>query len=277
MKKQIRKLLRNRNVSIGFFLTVSILAITLVGNLFVGDPQRMNFERILEAPSSQFLFGTDDFGRDLVARVFHGARLSMLIGFSVMIATTIVGSAIGLVAGAFQRMRFLMRIMDAMMAFPSLLLAIGLMAAMGSNAFNVVLALSIVYVPRMARVVESSVLQLREETYVEAAYALGIPTSRILFRHILPNGIAPIIVQSTFVFAFGVLAEAALSFVGIGVQPPTATLGNILGAARPMLREAPWLSFIPGAVIFSLVLGVNMLGDGLRVVMDPKETDIAGC
>ena len=277
MKKQIRKLLRNRNVSIGFFLTVSILAITLVGNLFVGDPQRMNFERILEAPSSQFLFGTDDFGRDLVARVFHGARLSMLIGFSVMIATTIVGSAIGLVAGAFLSMRLLMRVMDAMMAFPSLLLAIGLMAAMGSNAFNVVLALSIVYVPRMARVVESSVLQLREETYVEAAYALGIPTSRILFRHILPNGIAPIIVQSTFVFAFGVLAEAALSFVGIGVQPPTATLGNILGAARPMLREAPWLSFIPGAVIFSLVLGVNMLGDGLRVVMDPKETDIAGC
>jgi len=273
--KQFRRLLRNTSVSFGAILTLTILAATLIGAFFVGDPLKMNFGHILEGPSSRFLFGTDDFGRDLVARVTHGTRLSVGIGLAVMAATTIAGTVIGLLAGSFRRMSFLMRIMDAMMAFPSLLLAIGLMAAMGSNALNVVLALSIVYTPRMARIVESSVLQLREEVYVEAARALGVPTVRILFRHILPNGIAPIIVQSTFVFAFGVLAEAALSFVGIGVQPPAATLGNILGAARPMLREAPWLSFIPGAVIFLLVLGVNMLGDGLRVVMDPKETEFS--
>jgi len=266
-----RRLLTNINTTTGLAIIVLFSLVAVIGPALARDPLKMHYAHILESPSWSFIFGTDDFGRDLLSRVLHGTRLSMTIGLGVMLITTFFGTFVGLIAGYFVRLAFLMRLMDAMMAFPTLLLAIGLMAVLGSNATNVVIALSVVYTPRMARVVQSVTLQLRDESYVEAARAIGVSTWRTIVLHVLPNSMAPILVQATFVFAYGVLAEAGLSFVGIGVQPPYSTLGNILGSAKSMLREAPWMTFIPGIFILFLVVGFNMLGDGLRVILDPKE------
>lgn len=274
-KRKIWRFIKhNVNVVVGLTIFCFVVFFAIFGSLFGKDPLQMCLNNILEPPSMQSLFGTDDFGRDLLARVSHGALISVLIGTLVMLNAAFLGTLIGVLAGYFPRAGFLMRIMDAMMAFPTLLLAIGLMAALGSNVINVIIALTIVYTPRMARVVQGVTLSIKDSVFVEAARAVGIGPLRIMFQDIIPNGIAAISVQATFIFAFGVLAEAGLSFVGVGVQPPTATLGNIVGSARSILREAPWLTFIPGMFIFLLVFGVNLFGDGLRVCLDPKERRI---
>ena len=201
----------------------------------------------------------------------YGARLSLSIGASVVLLTGVAGTILGAVAGYFRRVdAWLVSVMDALMAFPTVLLAIGITAALGPSAANAVIALTAVYTPRTARIVRASVLVLREMDYVQAAHASGAGHVRILARHILPNSLGPLIVQLTFIFAYAVLAEAILSFLGMGPQPPTPTWGNIIAEGRNYMREATWIALFPGIAIALTVLGLNLLGDGLRDALDPR-------
>ena len=225
----------------------------------------------LLAPSSSHLFGTDELGRDLLTQVMYGARLSLIVGLLVVVLSTVLGTLFGLSAGYLRKLdALIMRTMDGLLALPDLLLAIALMAALGPNIANVVLALGIVYTPRIARLVRGSVLVVRELEYVQAARALGATAPRTMLRHVLPSGISPLIVQATFVFAFSILSEAALSFLGVGVPPYIASWGNILAGGRQFMVEAPWVTMFPGLAIVVTVLGINLLGDGLRDVLDPR-------
>jgi peptide/nickel transport system permease protein len=203
--------------------------------------------------------------------VIKGAQLSLAIGFGVVLLNAAFGTMLGALAGYFRALdNLLMRIMDAFMAFPVILLAIGITAALGPGSINAVIALAAVYTPRTARIVRASVLVVREQAYVEAARAMGASHARILLRHVLPNCTAPLIVQLTFIFAYSVLSEAVLSFLGLGAEPPTPTWGNIIAEGRLYIREAPWITLVPGLALAMTVLGLNLLGDGLRDVLDPR-------
>jgi peptide/nickel transport system permease protein len=250
---------------------VVVLVAALADLIAPTAPATMQFRFRFTPPSPAFWLGTDNFGRDLLSRVVYGARLSLEIGFSVVVLTGIAGTVVGAAAGYFRRLdAWLIGAMDALMAFPTVLLAIGITAALGPSAMNAVLALTLVYTPRTARIVRASVLVIRELDYVQAALAAGARPGRILARHILPNSLGPLIVQLTFIFAYAVLAEAILSFLGMGPQPPTPTWGNIIAEGRTYIREAPWISLFPGIAIALTVLGLNLLGDGLRDALDPR-------
>jgi peptide/nickel transport system permease protein len=209
------------------------------------------------------------------SRVVHGARLSILVGSCVVLVAFLGGMAFGLVGGYYRALdNVVMRVMDGLMAFPGIILAIALMASLGPSVLNVILALGIVYVPRVARIVRGSVLVVRETPYVEAARALGLPDWRIVLLHVLPNCLSPVIVQGTFIFAAAVLGEAALSFLGVGVPPQIPSWGNVLSEGRLYLQQAPWLTLCPGAAIMASILGLNLFGDGLRDLLDPKLRDV---
>jgi peptide/nickel transport system permease protein len=234
-------------------------------------PSQNNYRYRLGAPTRVFLLGTDGFGRDVLSRVIHGARVSLRIGLMVVLMNAVLGTLIGALAGSIRTVdNVVMRVMDGLMAFPAILLAIALAAVLGASEFNAVIALTIAYTPRTARIVRASVLVVRELEYVQAAWAAGAGYLRVLFRHILANSMAPLIVQLTFIFAVSVLAEAVLSFIGVGPPPPTPTWGNVIAEGRNYIREAPWISLLPGIAIGVTVLGLNLLGDGLRDVLDPR-------
>jgi peptide/nickel transport system permease protein len=235
------------------------------------SPLDMQMVARFKPPAPAYPLGTDNFGRDLAARILFGARISLTVGLLAALLTTVLGGLAGAVAGFAPRAdELVMRMMDALMAFPSILLAIAIMTALGPNQANAILALGIVYAPRTARIVRAAVLQAAAMDYVEAARALGAGPLRILFARILPNCLSPIIVQFTFVFAYSVLAEASLSFIGVGTPPPAPSWGNILAEGRVYMREAPWITLFPGAAIAVTVLGLNLAGDGLRDVLDPR-------
>jgi peptide/nickel transport system permease protein len=235
------------------------------------DPLRNNFRTRFQPPSETFWLGTDRFGRDILSRTLFGIQVSLRIGLGVALLTGLLGGAIGAVAGFVQRLDGpLMRVMDALMAFPAVLLAIALAAALGPSELNVIVALSIAYVPRTARVMRAGVLVVREFPFVEGARAIGASPARVLLRHVLPNAMAPLVVQQTYVFALAVLAEAVLSFLGVGPPPPTPTLGGVIADGRDFIQEAPWISLTPGVVIALVVLGLNLMGDGLRDALDPR-------
>jgi peptide/nickel transport system permease protein len=235
------------------------------------DPVRNNFRVRFRAPDETFLFGTDRFGRDILSRTLHGINVSLRIGLAVALVTGIVGGLVGAVAGFVARLDGpIMRFLDALMAFPAVLLAIALAAALGPSELNVIVALSVAYAPRTARVARAGVLVVREFPFVEGARAIGASPARVLLRHILPNAAAPLVVQQTYVFALAVLAEAVLSFLGVGPPPPTPTLGGIIAEGRDYIQEAPWISLVPGVVIAMTVLGLNLMGDGLRDATDPR-------
>ncbi len=235
------------------------------------DPVRSRMRFAFRPPSAQFLLGTDQLGRDELTRGLHGARLALLSGRATGGATALAGTAVGLAAGFFRRLDdLLMRLMDAMMAFPAILMAVAITAALGPSGINAVIALAAVYVPRTARIVRASVLVVREMDHVLAARALGAGNARIMLVHVLPYCMAPLVVQLTFVFAYAVLAEAALSFLGMGPPPPAPTWGNVIADGRDYLREAPWICLFPGLAISLTVLGLNLLGDGLRDLLDPR-------
>jgi peptide/nickel transport system permease protein len=222
-------------------------------------------------PGAEFLFGTDNFGRSQLARVVYGARLSLMIGTSVVVLNAIFGTLVGALSGYFHRLdNPMMRFNDALMAFPPVLLAIAVTAVLGRSTPNVIVALAIVYIPRTARIVRASVLVIRQMEFVQAAVAAGAGHWRILRRHILPNAMAPLIVQLSFLFAYAVLTEATLSFLGLGAEPPTPTWGNIMAEGRQYMREAPWIIAIPGGALALAVMSLNLLGDGLRDVLDPR-------
>lgn len=251
-------------------LAVALLAL-LAGVVSPHDPLASNFRLKLQPPSATHWFGTDHFGRDVLARVIHGGRLSLQIGLMVVVMTGIFGTLIGGVAGYFRRLDDpIMRLMDALMAFPAILLALTVSATLGASVLNVVIALSIATTPHTARIVRSSVLVVREMQYVEAARALGAGDWRILWFHVLANSLAPLIVRLTFVFASAILAEAVLSYIGVGPPPPAPSFGNIIANGRDFMVEAPWVTIFPGLAIVVCVLGLNLLGDGLRDLLDPR-------
>jgi peptide/nickel transport system permease protein len=267
----LRALTRRKIVLIGLILIALTAAVGVLAPLIAASPTRMDVSARLQAPGSAHWFGTDDLGRDVFARVVYGARLSLMVGIAVVALALLVGLAAGLTAGYFRRLdNVIMRVMDGLMAFPAIILAIALMASLGPSVTNVVVAIGIVYMPRVARVVRGSVLVVRETAYVEAARALGLVDAGIILRHVLPNCLSPVIVQGSFVFAAAVLTEAALSFLGVGVPPYVPSWGNILSEGRLYLQQAPWLVLYPGAAIMITILGLNLLGDGLRDLLDPK-------
>jgi peptide/nickel transport system permease protein len=218
------------------------------------------------------VLGTDTFGRDLLARVVEGAHASLLIGALVAACSGTLGLIMGLYAAFYPRLgAVLMRITDGLMAFPSILLAIAIMAALGAGTFNVVLALTIGYTPYVARVMRSAALVVKSQTYVEALISLGAGSTRILWRNVVPNVLSPLLVQATFIFASALLAEAALSFLGVGVPPPAPSWGNILYEGKAVIYNSWWMIVFPGLGILLLVLSINMLGDGLRDQFDPRQ------
>jgi len=267
-----RRFLRNKTALAGTSLLLVFLILAVFAPLIAPySPNRMSIMDILAPPSWSHLFGTDDFGRDVFSRVVYGARVSLRVGFSVSLLSGLLGALVGLVAAYYRRLdNLLMRIMDTMLSFPAVLLAISLMAVFGPSEVNAIFALSIVYLPRTARVCRSQVLAVKEESYVEAARAAGAGDARILRRHILPNVMAALIVQQTLVFALAILVEAALSFLGVGTPPPAPSWGNILNESRDFLRVAPWTSLASGSVIVLVVLAINLVGDSLRDILDPK-------
>jgi peptide/nickel transport system permease protein len=272
VRATIGLLLHHRLFVLGSCLFGIILIVAILAPLIAPiDPNKLSMRTKFRPPSRDFLFGTDNFGRSLWSRVIWGAQLSMFIGATVVAINAVLGTAIGAVAGYFPRFdNMLMRINDALMAFPAVLLAIAVTAVLGPSVNDVIIALAIVYTPRTARIVRSSVIVLREMEYVQAALAAGAGHWRILRRHILPNAMAPLIVQLSFLFAYAVLTEATLSFLGVGAVPPTPTWGNIMAEGRQYMIEAPWIIAIPGAALMITVLGLNLLGDGLRDVLDPR-------
>jgi len=268
----VRRLLRNPGVVSGATIFVLLLAAALAaGAVATHDPTRLDPVNRLKPPSAAHYFGTDEFGRDVWSLVVYGARVSLLVGGVTMALTSIGGIAIGLVAGYYRRFdALIMRFTDGLMAFPAVLLAIAFMAARGPGVWNVIVALSLVYMPRTALLVRSTVLTLRELDYVQAARALGSRDTGVALRHILPNCMAPLLVQGTFIFAYAVLAEAILGFLGVGVPPYVPSWGNVIASGKNVIREAFWVSLFPGIALTVAGLSLNLLGDGLRDTLDPR-------
>lgn len=256
---------------------VVIIALTLLAAVSAPlivpyDAEAMDFDNLLTGFTSSHWLGTDQMGRDTLARLIVGAQVALMVSLGAVGIGVVLGVPLGLAAVYFRGFvdDIIMRMMDALVVFPSLLIAVGLAAAMGGSLGTVILAIGIANVPWMARVIRSQGLTIRELDYVAAAEAGGMSHLRIIFAHILPNSVAPVIVQSTLSMGYAVLTEAALGFIGVGIQPPTPTWGNMLQQAFPMLDQQPMLSVVPGLAIFVLVLAFNFVGDGLRDVLDPR-------
>lgn len=266
-----RRLRKNRGASLAAILLCLIFLIALFAPLLAPhDPNEIDPLRRLSVPGESFFCGTDGLGRDVFSRIVYGTRLSLEVSGLVVFFTLIIGSVLGFLAGYFKRVDdVLMRVLDGFMAFPGIVLNIGIMAALGPSVPNVVFALSFGYIPRMARVVRGAVLVEKNKTYVDAARVIGAGHCRI-FGHIFPNCLAPVIVQATMTFAYATLAEASLSFLGVGVPPEIPSWGNILAQGRVFIRTAPWITGYAGVAIIIFVLSINMFGDGLRDVLDPK-------
>jgi peptide/nickel transport system permease protein len=263
---------RHPTVAIGGALLIIMVAIALLAPyLGTVDPTTLNTSRRTRPPSAEFWFGTDMLGRDIYSRVLYGARVSLTVGFSVAILASLAGLAIGLVSGM---VRFadgiIMRIMDGLMSIPPILLAIALMALTRGSMGNVILAITIAEIPRVSRLVRGVVLSLREQPYVDAAVAAGTRTPLIIWRHILPNTLAPMTVQATYICASAMIIEAILSFIGAGVPPITPSWGNIMAEGRSLWQVKPFIVFFPAAFLSLTVLAVNLVGDGLRDALDPR-------
>lgn len=268
----LRKLAAHRSFKIGLVLVVVLVLCAVIGPWLSGtDPTAMSIRYRFKPPSARFPFGSDQYGRDVLTRVLYGGRLSLSIGFSVALISGAVGTLIGVTAGYFRTLDpYVMRLMDALMAFPAILLAIGIGAALGAQASSIVIALAVAYVPRTARIVRASVLVIREMEYLQAARVSGAGDLHIIVKHVLPNCLGPLIVQLTFIFAYAILAEATLSFLGIGPPPPAPSWGNIIAEGRDYSVEAWWVMLFPGLAVSLAALGMNLLGDGLRDVLDPR-------
>ena len=249
-------------------ITFAALAAPLISS---HDPTFLDPGVRLQSPSSDFVLGTDDVGRDIFARVIYGGRVSLLIGVSVTLAAAFFGSILGLLSGYYPKLDSpIMRTLDGLMAFPSILLAIAIMASLGPSTTNVFMALAVVYTPSVARLVRSTTLVTKQQPYVESARSIGMSDRAILMKYIFPNGISPLIVQCTFVVAFAIISESSLSFLGAGVNPETPTWGNMLRDGQRHLQRAWWLAVFPGTALVATVLSLNLLGDGLRDALDPR-------
>lgn len=272
LRKLFRSLKRQPMLWLGaFILGMMSMAALLAPWLANQDPNQISVVTRMRFPTSDHWFGTDSLGRDLYSRVMYGARVSLLIGLSVAILSSLLGVVIGLLSGLNRLVDMvLMRIVDGLMAIPPVLMAIALVALTGANARNVIIALTVGEMPRVVRLMRGVVLSAREEPYVEGAITSGTPALTILYRHILPNTLSPILVQATYIFASAMIAEAALSFIGAGIPPEIPSWGNIMAEARAVWQIRPYIVFIPAAFLSVAVLSVNMIGDGLRDALDPR-------
>lgn len=268
----LRFVLNHPNVVIGATLLVILIGIAICAPLLTPvDPTAIAPAKRNRAPSAEYWFGTDQVGRDLYSRVLYGTRVSLLVGFSVAILASLVGLTIGLFSG-FSRFAdaIVMRIMDGLMSIPPILLAIAMMAFSGASVKNVIVAIAVAEVPRVARLVRGVVLTLREQPYVDAAIAAGTRTPMIIWRHILPNTMAPMTVQATYICASAMIVEAILSFIGAGTPPTIPSWGNIMAEGRAIWEVKPYIVLIPAVFLSVEVLAVNLLGDGLRDILDPR-------
>lgn len=269
----LRRLRRNRLAMFGGVMILALILTALLAEwLAPHDPILINAATRLQRPSATYPLGTDEFGRDVLSRIIFGTRISLKVGLVAVGFSTLIGTVLGLVAGYYGGWidNLISRVMDVFFAFPTILLAIGIMAVLGSNLTNVMIAIGIVYTPIFTRVTRSAVIAVRHSEYVEAARALGSRDGRIIFAHILPNSMAPIIVQTTLSLGFAILAEAALSFLGLGTEPPTPSWGLMLNTGRGFMERAPWVAVFPGLAIMLAVLSFNVFGDGLRDALDPR-------
>lgn len=273
-QKQIRReqFFSNKGLVIGLTIfSIIVLAAVFIPMITGTDPNAMDVINRLKPPSAAHIFGTDEFGRDLFTRVLYGARSSLVVGCSVALLACFFGTAIGIYASYFKVAdAVLMRICEGLTAIPGILLAIALMAALGASNTNVIIALTIVYTPSVARVVRSNALVAKGQLYVEAARVQGASAGRILWKLILPNVISPLTVQASYIFAQAIISEASLSFLGAGIPAPAASWGNILQSSKSVLSKAPWTVIFPGLAVVLCVLSLNLLGDGLRDYLDPR-------
>lgn len=262
---------RNKTIVGGTLILLTLVVIAILAPWLAGDPLQFEPTNRLKRPSETFWFGTDQFGRDVYSRVVYGTRISLIIGLCVAVLATSIGLVVGVLCGFYKTVdTILMRLMDGMMAIPAILLAIALITLMKASLFIVIIAISIPEIPRVARLVRSVVLSVRGRPYIEAAISSGTRNWRIMVRHILPNTVAPLIVQATYVCASAILTEAGLSFLGAGTPPEIPSWGNIISLGRTFFQIAPWIIFFPGLCLAITVLAINLVGDGLRDTLDPR-------
>jgi peptide/nickel transport system permease protein len=272
-QQSFKKILKNKLAMIGAVIIVINMIVAVLAPLLAPyDPTEMHTKNRLESPSLQFWMGTDEFGRDILSRVIYGAQISLKVGIISVGLAIFFGVFFGLVSGYFRGLTdsVISRFMDVLFSFPDILLAIAIMAVLGSNLTNVMIAIGIVYIPIFSRITRGAVLSIGQSQFIEAAKSTGVRDTVIIFRHILPNITAPIIVQATLSLAFAILAEAALSYLGLGTQPPDPSWGLMLNTGRGFMERAPWVAIFPGLAIMLTVLSFNLLGDGLRDALDPR-------
>jgi len=279
MKSTLKRYFSHPGFAIGFVILVLLVIIAVFAPLLAPHPpDKTDLMNTLSPPSVMYWFGTDQFGRDILSRLIWGTRISLKVAFAVVAISLTLGSIIGAIAGYAGGWleRVIMVGNDILLAFPGFLLALALVAARGSSLENVILAVAIAYTPRVAAVMRSVVLTIRPRPYIEASNAIGMSPARVLLRHVLPNSLPPVIVVGTVSAATAILAEAGLSFLGLGVQPPTATWGNVISDGQGYITTNPWISLSAGLCIAVSVVALNLLGDGLRDTLDPQMRRYAG-
>ncbi|MCO5221074.1 MAG: ABC transporter permease [Thermomicrobiales bacterium] len=273
ISNQIRFWLRNRLALVGLLIIVLVILAAVFAPLIAPyDPYERDVRNRIAAPSSAHLLGTDELGRDILSRIIYGARVSLMVGGISVGLATLIGAPLGLIAGFNSRRldSLIMRVMDALLSFPEIVLAIAILAILGPSAANAMIAIGIVYIPIFARTIRAPAMVESHREYVEAARASGATNRRILFRHIAPNTLSILIVRITISLSYAILAEAALSFLGLSASPPTPTWGRMLKDGQSFMQQAPWVAIFPGLAIAITVLGFNLLGDGLRDALDPR-------
>ena len=263
--------IKNKNVFWGSIILIIIIFVAILGPFFALDPVILNPMSRLKPPGDAGLFGTDQLGRDVYSRVINGGRISLVVGLTVAIFAVIFGTVMGLLAGYIRILdAIIMRVMDGLMAIPAILLAIAMISLSGATLTTVIAAIVIPEIPRVVRLVRSVVLTVREEPYVESAISVGTPVYLVMIRHVLPNTIAPLIVQATYICGSAMLTEAILGFLGAGIPPEIPSWGNIMSEGRTFFQLTPWIIFFPGIALAVTVLSVNIVGDGLRDTLDPR-------
>ena len=264
---------KSKSALVGSAIVIFFVLIAVLGPFIA--PQGINEQNLsmrLQPPSAEFWFGTDDLGRDIFSRILHGARISLTVGLSAVLISAVAGSFLGIIAGYYGRWvdTIISRIFDILLAFPSILLAIAIVSILGPSLQNALIAIAVINIPNFGRLIRSRVLSIKEEEYIHAAKAIGMRNTRILWKHILPNSMTPVIVQGTLAIATAIIEAAALGFLGLGAEAPQPEWGKMLADARMFLLNAPWAMIFPGLAIMLTVIGFNLMGDGLRDALDPK-------
>jgi len=273
IKRISKRFKRNRGAFVGLAILILFFILAIFANVFAPyDPKEQNALSALQPPSNEHLLGTDNFGRDVFSRLIYGSRASLSVGFGAVLFSMIVGVTLGLIAGYYGGIieTIIMRIVDGLLSFPALILAIALMAILGLGLQNIMIAVAVGFIGHFARVTRGDVLNIKEETYIEAAKLMGVSNFRIIRSHVLPNILSPIIVQAVLRVSAAILTESSLSFLGLGLPPPTPTWGFMIAEGRGFIVMAPWISTFPGIELFLVVFGLNLFGDGLRDALDPR-------